>query len=80
MLRRVRTLLAPAGRLLCELHPEHDGSPGPVRLEGLGVASAWFDWALLGRAGLAAAAGAAALRLEDSWEHSGRMFAALTPV
>jgi SAM-dependent methyltransferase len=81
MLRRVRALLAGDGRLLCELHPEAEAGPaGPVRLEGLGVASSWFPWALLGGAALPAAAGSAGLAVEDTWEHSGRAFAALVPV
>ena len=81
MLRRVRTLLAPDGCIVCELHADGD-TPGPglVRLEGLGVVSAWFPWALLGRGGLPAAAGAARLRVEESWDHGGRAFATLTPV
>ena len=79
MLRRVRALLAPDGRLVCELHPEADaGTAGPVRLEGLGVTSAWFPWALLGAAGLAGAAGAAGLAVDATWETEGRTFSTLT--
>jgi hypothetical protein len=79
MLRRVRALLAPHGQLLCELHPEADGdAAGPVRLEGLGVTSTWFPWALLGSAALPGAAAAAGLRVLETWEHDDRTFAALT--
>jgi hypothetical protein len=79
MLRRVSALLAPHGRVVCELHAGAD-STGSVRLEGLGVVSAWFPWALLGPAGLAAAAGAAGLAVDETWENGGRAFATLAPV
>ena len=80
MLRRVRALLAPDGRVLCELHPDPEtATPGPVRLEGLGVTSAWFPWALLGVAALPAAAAAAGLAVEEAWENGDRAFAALAP-
>ena len=81
MLRRVRALLAPEGRVLCELHPEADGgATGPVRLEGLGVTSAWFPWALLGPAALAGTAAAASLAVVETWDAADRTFAALAPV
>lgn len=81
MLRRVRTLLAPDGLVLCELHPEGDGAvSGPVRLEGLGVTSAWFPWALLERSGLEQTAAAAGLGVSDTWETDGRTFSALAPL
>lgn len=76
LLQRVRGLLAPGGRVLCELHP--DGEPtGPVRLEGLGVTSAWFPWAFVGRAALAPTAAAAELRVQATWRSADRSFAAL---
>ena len=78
LLRRVRDLLAPHGRVLCELFPEADElASGPVRLEGLGAASAWFPWALVGPGGLAAAARAARLTVAESWACDSRTFAAL---
>jgi SAM-dependent methyltransferase len=81
MLRRVRDLLAPDGRVVCELHPEADGAAaGPVRLEGLGVTSAWFPWALLGSSALAETAAAAGLHVEATWETGGRTFSTLTNV
>lgn len=80
MLRRVRSLLAPGGRIVCELHADGDGDAyGPVRLEGLGVTSAWFPWALLGRGALAETARAAGLTAETTWETGGRTFSILTP-
>lgn len=79
MLRRVRTLLSPDGQVVCELHPDGDGAAsGPVRLEGLGVTSAWFPWALLGEGELTATAGAAGLTVQSTWETGGRTFAIMT--
>lgn len=79
MLRRVRALLSPDGQVVCELHPEAEGAAsGPVRLEGLGVTSAWFPWALLGEGELAATAAAAGLAVKSTWETAGRMFAIMT--
>ena len=81
LLRRLRALLAPGGRIVCERHPDgDDAAAGPVRLEGLGAASSWFPWAVLGPAGVAAAAAAAGLRVERSWTDDGRAFAVLAPV
>ena len=76
LLRRVRSLLAPGGRVLCELHLDGDAT-GPVRLEGLGVASAWFPWAFVSRSTLPPAAASAGLRVEQTWRSAGRSFAAL---
>lgn len=76
LLGRVRALLAPVGRVLCELHADGDGA-GPVRLEGLGVTSAWFPWAFVGRTALPATAAAAGLRVEETWRSTGRSFAVL---
>ena len=78
MLRRTAELVRPAGQVLVELHPGSEPPPGPVRLEGLGTTSAWFPWALLGRAGLPTAAAAAGLDVRETWCAHGRVFAALT--
>ena len=79
MLRRVRGLLAPGGQVLCELQPDGEAvSSARVRLEGLGATSDWFSWALLDRAGLAAAVTATGLRITETWQREGRPFAALT--
>ncbi len=81
MLRRVAALLAPDGRVVCELHPDGDGgAAGPVRLEGLGVTSAWFPWALLGPHALEATAASAGLAVERTWETGDRAFSTLAPV
>lgn len=80
LLRRTAELVRPTGQVLVELSPLADPSTGPVRLEGLGSTSAWFRWALLGRATLPAAAAAAGLDVRETWSAHGRVFAALTPV
>lgn len=77
LLRRLTDLLAPDGQLLVESHPGSEPPAGPVRLETLGTASAWFAWAVVGTAGLAAAAQAAGLRVRDAWSAGGRDFSAL---
>jgi SAM-dependent methyltransferase len=80
LLRRVRALLTPAGRVVCELHPDGDGAAsGPVRLEGLGAASSWFPWTVLGPHGVASAAAAAGLLVERTWADGTRAFAVLAP-
>ena len=78
LLRRTAELLAPGGQVLCELHPGPEPGPGPVRLEGLGTASAWFPWALLGTSSLPATASAAGLGVQETWSVDGRDFAVLT--
>jgi SAM-dependent methyltransferase len=79
LLRRLRALLDPAGVVLAELQPHEVGHGGPVRLEGLGCTSAWFPWALVGLAGLHAAAPRARLAVRETWTADGRRFAALEP-
>lgn len=79
LLRRVRRLLAPGGRVLVELHPGPTAPTGPVRLETLGTTSAWFSWALLGKAGLPAVVQDAGLSVDETWSEQGRDFTALTP-
>jgi len=78
LLRRSAELLAPGGRVLCELHAGPEPGPGPVRLEGLGTASAWFPWALVGIPSLSATSSAAGLGVDELWSVDGRDFAALT--
>jgi SAM-dependent methyltransferase len=77
LLRRVRTLLAPGGQVLCELHPYGVGDSGPVRLESDGTTSAWFAWALVDQEELAHVAGAADLQLAETWQAQGRCFGVL---
>jgi SAM-dependent methyltransferase len=78
LLRRVRDLLAPGGVVLVELQPEARGRGGErVRLEGLGCASDWFDWALLAPDDLPAVAAEAGLDVAVAWEVDGRAFSEL---
>jgi hypothetical protein len=74
----VRDLLAPGGVVLVELQPEARGRGGErVRLEGLGCASDWFDWALLAPDDLPAVAAEAGLDVAVAWEVDGRAFSEL---
>jgi SAM-dependent methyltransferase len=79
LLRRVRELLAPGGRVLVET-----GRPGrqtrvvDLRLEDDRDHSDLFPWALVGHDGLPAIAAAARMRRRASWTHSGRWFAELS--
>ena len=79
LLERVAALLAPAGRLIIETHPDpdahealqvricHDGVPvGPV-----------LDWAHVGLRPLVRYAAATGYRCDEVWSSSGRTFAAL---
>lgn len=79
LLRRAAELVAPAGQVLVELVPGADPPAGPVRLEGMGLTSSWFRWALLGRSDLPIVAAAAGLDVRETWSAGGRAFAALTP-
>ena len=77
LLGRLRGLLAQGGSILCELHPGAQAPGGLVRLEGLGTASAWFPWTLLGKEALPAVASAAGLTVSETWSMRGRDFASL---
>jgi SAM-dependent methyltransferase len=77
MLTRAAELLAPGGRVLCELDATGAASGGCVRLEGGGGTSRWFRWDLLGRDRLPDVAAQAGLRVLESWQEQGRSFAAL---
>lgn len=79
LLRRARELVATDGRVLCELLPYGD-VPGPVRLEGLGVTSGWFGWALPSPRSLEDLARRADLAVREAWDCDGRTFAELVPV
>ncbi len=77
LLRRVRELLVPGGRVLVELDPPGTRSgPLRLRLEGPGEASAWFRWARLAAPDVAAVATRAELRLDASWDLDGRRWLA----
>lgn len=77
LLARLRTLLAEGGAILCELHPGAQAPGGLVRLEGLGAASSWFPWTLLGTEALPSVASAAGLIVSETWSMRGRDFASL---
>ena len=78
LLRRVRSLLAPAGRALVEVEP-----PGTttrvlrVRVERGVELGSWFRWALVGADGVGELAGLAGWPVVEVWEGGGRWFAEL---
>ncbi len=78
LLRHLRRLLAPGGRVLVEVEPAGVRcGPVKLRLEAGEKRSTWFCWARLGADGVTQAAGAAGLAVTESWEVSGRCFARL---
>jgi SAM-dependent methyltransferase len=79
LLRRVRALLRPGGRLLVETHPDHAAHEVlGVRFWSNGTAvGPQFEWAHLGRAALADYAVQAGYALDSVWSSAGRPFAAL---
>jgi SAM-dependent methyltransferase len=78
LLRRVRGVLAPGGRLLAEAVPYEVDERVTVRVEdGHGRRGGDFAWARLGAGALAAAAGAAGWTVEEDWTAGGRRFLAL---
>ena len=80
LLARLRTLLSHQGQVLVELEPPGAGAHRlMVQLEdAAGAASAWFPWAKVGVEAIDAVAGAAGLRVVDSWSDAERWFAALS--
>jgi SAM-dependent methyltransferase len=78
LLRRLATLLAPAGQVLVELDPPGVGlETVRLRLEDEQRHSHWFDWARVGAEAIAQPAAQAGLRVRGSWEDESRWFAAL---
>lgn len=78
LLRRVAALLAPGAEVLVECSEDIEIAPGSlVRLEGPGVVSEPFAWALVGAAELPAIAAQAGMTVADEWTDEGRAFAAL---
>lgn len=80
LLGRLRTLLRPDGRILCELDPP--GSPTRGELVALedetAVRSAWFAWARVSVDGIEHVAARAATEVEEVWDLEGRWFAQLS--
>lgn len=76
LLRRVRELLRPAGRLLVEV-PDPVQTPGVerVRFEADGASGPWFSWAHVGVTGLTEVARSAGLGVHRRWSDDGRRFA-----
>ena len=82
LLERLRDLLTPRGRILCELDPP--GAPTRSELIALedeeGRRSTWFPWASVGLDGVERVAARATMRVEESWHEDGRWFAQLSSV
>jgi SAM-dependent methyltransferase len=78
LLARIGALLHAGGELLVELEPP-DGltCSTHARLEGDGVASAWFPWARVAATEIAPIAGAGGFSAAEVWALSGRWFARL---
>lgn len=78
LLRRCAELLAPGGRVLVELGaPGSATRTGPVRLEGGGAVSDWFQWALVSVDAIGDVAGAAGMHVERTLHSDERWFAHL---
>lgn len=79
LLARVRSLLAPGGRLLVETHADADADDLlEVRFTARGVAvGPPFDWANVGATPLLTYAARAGYQLAERWSRGGRAFAAL---
>jgi hypothetical protein len=79
LLRRVRGLLAPGGRLLVEADPDVDADEQlTVRFAQGGRATGpAFGWARVGMAALRRTASTAGYTIDEDWSSGGRSFAAL---
>jgi SAM-dependent methyltransferase len=76
LLRRVRALLRPGGRIVAEVEPGTVGAGrARVRLEAPGTVSHWFWWARVGADDLPAHAQAAGLAVAETTVHGDRRFA-----
>lgn len=77
LLRRVRELLRPGGRVLAELSgPGTDTARVVVRVERGDERGPWFDWAVMGVDDAGPVGVDAALSLEGTWSSGGRWFSA----
>jgi len=79
LLKRVRTLLGPTGRLIVETHPDaHADEYLAVRFSQHGEATGpIFDWAHVGQLPLLRYAGGLGYGVPEVWVAGGRTFAAL---
>ena len=79
LLGRLRDLLRPDGRVLCELNAP--GSPTRSELVALEDRdrrrSAWFPWARVSVDGIGLLASRAGMSVAETWHHDGRWFARL---
>jgi SAM-dependent methyltransferase len=79
LLTRLRELLRPDGRVVCELDPP--GSPTRSELVALeddeGVRSAWFPWARVSADGIERVARRVRMDVHEVWDQDGRWFATL---
>lgn len=79
LLRRCRTLMAPAASVVCELAPPGSGSwRSRVRMSHNGALSPSFWWAAVAAEDITSVAREAGLRLLRTWPHHGRWFAHLS--
>lgn len=80
LLRRVRALCAPGGRVLIEVDPPGAGSRvEPLRLRSGRAVGEWFTWAHVSADAAGALAAACAATVTELWEEAGRWFVALRP-
>jgi hypothetical protein len=78
LVRRVRALLRPGGRLLVEVEgPGTGAGPCRVRLEVAGRPGPWFPWARVGVGDLQRLAGRSDCILVEQWQEGRRWFARL---
>ncbi len=78
LLRRVRELLHPAGRVLVEVEPRHVATESvTVRVETARGGGPWFRWAFVSATAIGPLAQRIGLGETDRWEDAGRHFSAL---
>ncbi len=78
LLRRVRGLVRPGGRLLVEVEgPGAGAGEGQARLEVAGRPGPWFPWARVEADDVQRLAGESDCTLMELWQESGRWFARL---
>jgi SAM-dependent methyltransferase len=77
LLRRLRELLAPDGRIIAELDADAAQAITAARLEVEGRTGPWFAWRPVGPAEIAEVASASAMRITSRWSDTGRHFCVL---
>jgi SAM-dependent methyltransferase len=79
LLRRLRSVLRPGGRVLAEVEePGYQARSSVARIETEADCGTWFRWARVAADGVGDVAAAAGLSLDELWQEEGRWFAALT--